>query len=516
MFKRCIVSVVLFLLVLSFACVSQAWQGRMGGMEDPYGLVQDESDFLIHPAKIANGQGIKLYGDYQFNYTGVLKWDNEVDIFSALTYIYPRDTSGDELRHKALVGAAFPLGFGRMGLFFTYDGMRGDYDGKDTCWDPVPSLYHDTYDLKSDLDNFAFRLLYGLPIGGGFKLGAEAQIAYSQEENKTLYNEDDLTSHVLDKNYPFGDITIYENLFPFMMPYDSSYWEALFKGSLDGKVGPLDLEFTLRGGFDFGGDNKYEWEEQDPIGTPVVGFGLKGDVTGWQIGGDLWLRYPLATDLTLPFLVRIDYQEKTRDGDGPGWGYAAGEYFDYKEQEKNLAITVGGGVDKELAKGAKIAAGIYYNYLQGDNALLLMEYPGGGFSLMYDSSDYPDSTEHQVMLRLAGELELSPAVTLRMGLAPFYGWVRQNFTYTYDAILPFTDHISSDCYHWGIGASFGGTIKFKPLALEPFINGGWQQLHIQGNGDRVTIPGGLADLLEMSTDKDEWFAGGGLSILFDL
>jgi hypothetical protein len=299
------------LLVLGLAGVAHAWQGRMGGMGDPYGLVQDESDFLIHPAKIVKGEGIKFYGGYQFTYTGVLKWDNEVDTFTpagVLTRSYPRDTSGDELRHEALVGSSFPLGPGRMGLFFTYDGMRGDYDGKDTVLDPVPLIYHDTYDLKSDLDNLAFRLLYGLPVGG-FKLGAEAHIAYRQEENKALYYTQTAGGGYNQwTNYIFGGIGPdivgigtggYNDLFPFMMPYNSSYWKALFKGSLDGKVGPFDLEFTLRGGFLFGGDNKYEFDYQRPIGTPDWRFDLKGDVTGWQIGGDLWLRYPLAKDTPL-------------------------------------------------------------------------------------------------------------------------------------------------------------------------------------------------------------------------
>ena len=45
---------------------------------------------------------------------------------------------------------------------------------------------------------------------------------------------------------------------------------------------------------------------------------MDGDVKGWNIGGDLWLRVPLAKDLSVPMLVKVDYQKKTRDGDGPG------------------------------------------------------------------------------------------------------------------------------------------------------------------------------------------------------
>jgi hypothetical protein len=519
----------LLILILSFSVLfigvpAYAWQGRMAGMGDPYGLVVDESDFLIHPAKIANGKGINFYGDYRFTYTGVLKWDNEVNIFTPAgvpSFNAPKETSGDELRHEALVGAAFPLGPGRMGLFFTYSGMRGDYDGKLNEWalpSPAPQ-YFDRYDLNSDLDNFALRLLYGLPLGG-FKLGGEVRFAYRQEKNKALYNEDfGGGSRWLYTNYPWGGIWAYENTFPLMLPYDSRYWEALFKGSLEGKVGPLDLEVTLRGGFLFGGGNKYKYELQAPIGTPVNSFDLKGDVTGWRIGGDLWLRYPLANGLSLPFLVRVDYQKKTRDGDGEGQLGYTGFSFEYKNQERNLGITVGGGLDKGLSKGARIAAGIYYNYLHGKNDIVFNDAlpPSvGGWEI--NDYNYPTSTEHQFMLRLAGEYEISPSITLRMGLAPFFGWVRQDFKFSQltSALTGYTDDVSTDGYHWGIGASLGGTIKFKPITLEPFINFGYQQLHLKGDGDSVDLSGALTNLYDMSKDRDEWSIGGGLSVLFDL
>ena len=521
--KAHLLILILSFLVLFIGVPAYGWQGRMAGTGDPYGLVVDESDFLIHPAKIANGKGINFYGGYRFTYTGVLKWDNEVNIFTLAgvpAFNFPKETSGDELRHEALVGAAFPLGPGRMGLFFTYSGMRGDYDGKLNEWylpSPGPT-YFDTYDLNSDLDNFALRLLYGLPLGG-FKLGGEVQFVYRKEKNKALYDEDyGGGSRWLWTNYPWGGIWDYENTFPLMLPYDSRYWEALFKGSLEGKVGPLDLEFTLRGGFLFGGGNKYKYECQSPIGNPAYRFDLKGDVTGWRIGGDLWARYPLANGLSLPFLVRVDYQEKTRDGDGPGQLGYNGFSFAYKNQEQGLGITVGGGLDKELPKGARIAAGIYYNYLQGKNDIVFNDVlpPSAGGWEINDYS-YPDSIEHQIMLRLAGEFELTPAVTLRMGLAPFYGWVKENFKSSWisSSGMGYTDDVPTDGYHWGIKASVGGTIKFKPITLEPFVNGGYQQLHLKGDGDRAGWGGVPSYLFEMSKDRNEWSIGGGFSIKFN-
>jgi hypothetical protein len=516
--KRILFLMILPVLVLALAGVSYGWQGRMGGMGDPFGLVEDESDFLIHPAKIAKGEGIKFYGDYRFTFTGETDWDDELDIFlptGTLINAFPRGTSERELRHEALMGSSFPLGPGRMGLFFQYSGKRGDYDGKQEEFFAPATFFHDKYDLQSDLDNFALRLLYGLPVGG-LKLGGEVQFAYRQEEQEIIFNEDFGAGVRWLWTNPFaGGLALsgWRDFFFFMLPYESRYWEALLKGSLEGKVGPLDLEFTLKGGFLFAGDNTYEYQRQTPIGTLADSSHLRGDVRGWRLGGDVWARYPLAQDLSLPFLVSIDFQEKTRDGDGPS--LASGSYS-YNSQERRLHLTIGGGLDKELSKVAKIAGGIYYNYLQGNNDIQFKQ-AAGGFA-DYNYTDFPSSFESQVMLKLAGEFELSPLVTLRMGLTPFIGWVREDYTFSFLAspAAGLTDDVSTDGLHWGIGASLGGTIKFKPITVEPFINYGWQQLHLKGNGDSVINTGVVTRFFEMNKDRDEWSIGGGFSVLFGL
>ena len=103
-----------------------------------------------------------------------------------------------------------------------------------------------------------------------------------------------------------------------------------------------------------------------------------------------------------------------------------------------------------------------------------------------------------------------------MGLAPFYGWVREEFTFTFSDPNPvWTDDISLDGYHWGIGASLGGTIKFNSITLEPFINGGWQQIKLDGDGERTLSSGVISNLWEMDKLRKEWSIGGGLSIKFN-
>jgi hypothetical protein len=503
---------ILTLVVLVSAGTSQGFQGRMGGMGDPYGLVSDESDFLIHPAKIVQGEGVRFYGGYRFTYTGVMNWDYILDQLTPAGFLvdyYHYDGSGQEYKHNALLGAGFPLGLGRMGVFFEYAGKRGDYDGNE---DRLLSSNWAAYDLTKDIDNFALRLLYALPIGG-FKLGGEAQFVYRQEENENWINQTDMSLGLL--NHPWGGRYVMLNLFPFMLPYDSAYWEALFKGSVGAAVGPLDVEFTLRGGFIFGGDNEYEYEHQDPVGNLLGGLNINGDVQGWRIGGDLWARYPLAKGLSIPFLVRVDYQTKSRDGDGAGYGSYAGYPYRYEHQEKNVRGEVGGGIDKKFGEGTRIAAGLYYNYLQGRDNLWIWGDEGVFGTSTYDYRDYPSHIEHQIVLRFAGEHELSPTVVLRMGLGFFYGWVEEDYEFTYMALgTIITDDIPLEGYHWGIGASLGGTVQFNSFTLEPFVNAGYQALNLDGNGDRVT-GGVITDLWEMDKMRREWYIGGGLSLLFD-
>ncbi len=498
--KSCLFFVIFGFLVFSLAGVSYGWQGRMAGMGDPYGLVADESDFLIHPAKIANGKGINFYGGYRFNYTGVTDWSYNLDRFNpagTLIGFYNYDTSGQEYKHNALLGAAFPLGMGRMGLFFEYAGKRGDYDGNE---DILGVSNYTDYDLKSKLDNFALRLLYGIPICG-FKLGGEFQLAYRKEENRNS-----IPGYL---NYLVGTTFAERNLTPFQLPYNSKYWEALLKGSLEGKVGPADVEFTLRGGFIFSGDNSL-------VLTQTTGFfDSSGDVKGWNIGGDFWLRYPLANDLSLPFLVRIDYQAKTRNGEGQGEGtFSPLLNYPYESKERSLHLEAGGGVNKDCGKGTKIAAGIYYNYLHGKYGIKLRENSGGSWR---DMDHFLPSNEHQVMIRLAGEYEISPSVTLRMGLAPFFGWVGEDYKFAdlNNSVSGNTDDIPLHGSHWGIGASIGGTVKFQRFSLEPFINAGYQKLNLNGDGERTSTSGAITNLWDMDKIKKEWSIGGGFSIKFN-
>jgi hypothetical protein len=303
---------------------SSAWQGRMAGMGDPYGLLEDKSDFLIHPALIADGKGVNYYGHFSFQYRDVSDWQydfklkpssirvqgNPVPGLGDLRLNGGYNGSGDEQFYDALAGVAFPLGLGRRGIFFNYKGKRGDYDGSGVFAGSLDALggisasVGTGYNMSSSMDSFAGKFIYGLPLGSSVKLGAELEIAYHTGENSTSQQ----LSSVLVNGASFKsllDLTdtngFLGTLSPFMFPYDSNYWEITPKLGLTGVSGPVKWGVTARGGAIFAGDN--EWKSgqlltvdlnQPPINAvnaPLfdVGhnFSLEGDVSGWKVGGFL-------------------------------------------------------------------------------------------------------------------------------------------------------------------------------------------------------------------------------------
>ena len=503
--KRIIISLLcLSVLVFALAGTSQAWQGRMGGAGDPYGLLPDESDFLIHPAKFAQEEGIKFYGHYRFTYTDVMDWDFDYTEIGGVVIFYNYDSSGHEYNHDGLLGAATPMGPGRFGIFFTYDGMRGDYDGDEFF--SFGSNFAE-YELTKDLDNFAVRLLYGLPVGG-MDIGMELGMAYRDEMQKTWLNLTDMS--IGTQNYIRSWTGPETSLLPLMIPYDSNYWELLWKAGMDMQLAPLTIDVGLRGGYIIISDNNYEYLGQAPVGANLADVDMDGDVAGWRIGSEIWVRVPGGSGMTLPFLFSIDYAEKKRDGDGIGAGLVdTGLVYDYTHKEQSLDLKAGGGIEKELGGTILVAAGLYYNYLQGSDDVSFIR---NDVPTISDNSEFPSYTEHRVIVRLAGEKEFSPAVALRMGLDFFYGWVQEDFEYTDGA---FFYAVSPNGYRWGIGGSLGGSVQFDSFTMEPFFNVGWQQYDLTGDG-ATTVGGVIVTTLDMDLSRNEWYIGGGCSFLYDL
>ena len=218
------------------------------------------------------------------------------------------------------------------------------------------------------------------------------------------------------------------------------------------------------------------------------------------------------------FLLKILYGKKTRDGDGEGSGsFFGGSLFDYKNKEKSFQVEAGGGPDKELLKGTRIAAGIYYKYIQDKYHFSITEDRGGSV-FFWNHNNYPDREEHQVILKLSGEREFTPMVTMRMGLNFFYGWIDEDYTlntFPRAGGNPHVNENSVDGYRWGLGASIGGTVKFQKFSLEPFLGASYQKGDVDGGGSQtLTVFPFTIREYEMDLLKKEWSIGGGLSIKF--
>ena len=492
----------MFFVVVTLAGTSYAWQGRMAGMGNPKGLIGDESDFLIHPAKIVSGQGIKYYLDYQFTYTDLIHWDSKLDWYDAGAlddYYHNNASSAQEYDHNSLVGAAFPLAKGRLGVFFTYDKQMGNFDGN-TNYEGEPGKF----DADSHLDNYALKFIYGLPLKS-MDLGLELGFAYRSEEQQESFQTNNLDLFTKNNVWPWEYFD--GGFFPFMIPYDSSYWELSWKAGVEKKLKTADIDWTVRGGYILSSDseNRYENTWEYSPGEHDYHADAKGDVRGYRIGSDLWIRRRVNDGLSLPFLVSVEYTKKDRDGDGYGTGfYDSGALYQYEHITRTFEVKAGGGIEKEVKGCGRVGAGLYYNYLQSRDDLWFDDYGN-----IYNNTRFPSDKEHRLVLNLTGEQEVSPDFTLRGGLDFFYGWVVSD---DYKCYLPDEDiaKISLDGRNWGLGASLGATKKFSVLTLEPFIKAGYREFDVNGHGSW-----GTGDYRgSMDKLKAEWFLGGGLSVLF--
>jgi len=411
----------------------------------------------------------------------------------------PFRTTGNERQHDALVGAAVPLGPGRLGLFFQYAGGYGDFEGHEL----IPNSYN-KYSFDDSNNAFTLRVLYGIPMGD-LKLGSEFQIGYQKAKNTDTFYSDN--GNQVFFNDIIGAHDPFLNTFPFQFPYDSKWWNMGFKTSLEGPLGPGKLSATARGGFIFGGDNHLDYRNILPTVPAVLeSIDFRGKVQGWNVGGDLWWRTPLQNGLSIPLLLRVDYDDK--EWDGQGFNVPFGNLpYRYRSNDKNFHVEVGGGLDNDFGNGNRISGGLYYNYLDGDRAY---------FYQLEDQktyhTDYPHQKEHRVSLKVAGEKEWCPSFTSRLGLNVFYGWVNEGYRFR-ESVVPFggtLEHISVDGSNWGATVSLGGTVKLSRFSIEPFVSGGYRMLDLHGeNGFRTT------DLvLSMDKLKEEWSIGGGFSIKY--
>ena len=486
---------VVSVLAVLLALPSWGWQGRMAGLGDAAGLVADESDFLIHPAAIATGKGFNAYGHYRLTYEKTKNWEYSA-IVPMMGRIYPFTADGRLWKHEGQLGAALGLGPGRLGVFFDYTTASGKYTGAEVYEGQFGPGY-ENFELENKLDNFALKAIYGLPVGP-VNVGAELGFAYVKEEQKNLMPTEMLI------NFPWGaeDKPVL-NLLPYMIPFDSKYWEANAKVSAAGKTGPVSYMFTLRGGLPFAADNEYVYSDlEDP-----ESFWAEGKVKGFNVAGNLWMRYAVSDNISLPFVVSTGFKKITRDGAGFS---SAPSTIEYEHEAKDIFVTVGGGAEMTPASGTRLAAGLYYNYLKSDQNMQFMDTFDPSEWYIDNYTNMPKTSEHRLTLRLLAEQELNSVLSLRGGLSAFYGLAKRDYSYyaMSDSDMYWPVDVSADGAHYGVNASLGASIKAGAVVLEPFINAGYAKLKTDGDGVTWFVP------TYVEANKTNWLAGGGLSVKF--
>jgi len=497
-----ILRIFLFIAALFFLLLPApgfAWDGRMAGAGDAYGLIEDESDFLIHPAAITPERNLNIYGTYRLTYDNVPQWDNIMCLPSE-NDDYTYKAKGHEWRHEGQAGMAFPLGTGRIGIFFEYLGKRAKYGVDETDW--AHSQNDHKFKLESEADNFNLRAIYGRPFGN-IKLGGEIQISHKDEENKNILDD---PSDYIQNYYKIASSPALD-LYKYMMPFRSDYYETLEKLSLEGELGTVKNIFTIKGGvtFPFASNNKFNYS--DSAGNEVS---MAGEVNSWNAGFDYWVRFPLNKDISLPFILGVWHKQIKRDGSG---SFGSGMDLSYRHQEENTGVTAGGGADLNLNSGARIAAGLYYDYSQKKQNMNTREISAGTTDI-YDYPEYPSKKENRITLKALTEINLSSGFTFLSGLNVFYGKMMNNFhsNLTRNAV-PRTDvESSANGYNCGANLSFGTVFKTGKINIEPFINAGFCKYKVNGDGyfDGVTVDTDTTN----KSEKTDWIIGGGLSIKY--
>jgi len=549
MFLRFVRLMVVAAMVVGLASgAAFAWQGRMAGMGDPYGLVADQSDFLIHPSFISDSRAQNIFADYRFTY-GSIDWDWSATLSRPTTIPLIGITidggggrwnadGGEKYKHDAGLGIITPLGQGMGGFFVNYKGTRSDFDGTSGMGGFIGANsagISTDFNMKSDTDDFTFKAIYGQPIGceGNLKWGAELSFSYHKEENR-LQNA--LTGITVNNAQVLPTTTLFQTndflgmLYPFMMPKDMEYWSFDGKTGIDGNLGPVKLGVTVRGGAFFSGDNT--WGYSDVFNSPEIPvslsnrFDLQGDVNGYRFGGDVWARYPLNTATSIPFSFRIDYMEKERTGNGNGvFTYVDNNTainnslvrYNSDGREESWNIEVGGGVDHMLSDRTKLAAGLYYNYINAKSALSLIgSYPNIPIYVELDYNEYPTVTEHLVRFKAAAEHKYSDTTSARAGLEVFGGPSEQVF-----AFLPGVSGAtlasnggSLSGTHWGIVGSIGATFKAYGWDIEPFVQAGYQSLSIEDSTGSLSVLNIPVLPWDLQQDRSEVIIAAGFSVRF--
>ena len=154
-----------------------------------------------------------------------------------------------------------------------------------------------------------------------------------------------------------------------------------------------------------------------------------------------------------------------------------------------------------------VGAGLYYNFSHTEEDIWFTDDSKSLLEVTDNNNNkFPLQNIHQFSSNIVGERVFSPSLTLRAGFDFVCGWEREDYKRTDSSN---TDDGFMDGYHWGIGASAGGTVRLQQCTFEPFVNGGFQSLDVNGDGDRTSS---AFNQFELDKDRTEWYVSGGFSV----
>ena len=477
---------------------------RTADMAKPYGLLDAETDFLVHPAAMMRVDKVRSYMSFGTVYEKTVEEDIAGDNWAGKDYT---ERGRHDWTAGASVGIVVPVDVGRMGFFVDYGGnlfSRGAYEQVNTTWNHSNWQYITSDSIQYDA--ITLKALYARPFTDGVVLGVEIDLANRREQSEFNF----LALH--DGYREWGTI-------------DSNSWRATLKGSLESMIGPSKLTTTISGGMILGEDGNIA--RYDPASVYHRDGTKAFDHTGHWIGLESWLRVPVSANITLPFLLRLDYQKEVREDRGQGVPSDKGMVGRYLTENSydRLDIEIGGGIEKRLDRGIKLAGGLYYEYIQSNAGFARDDFPPYISNIyQWHTRSFARRTDHRLTLRLAAERELFPTLTIRGGMAAFAGLPAERNGSTELHIdhsgkrhfyAPTFDSSAGSSRTLGIGGSLGMTWTTKAMVIEPYIHGGLYFDEVCGQVTESTdytywkdtaVPGPFR--------KYTWHTGAGLAVKF--
>lgn len=458
--KRFLFTVCLWLVLSATAALG--WTGRMSGMADPRGLVQDDSDFLAIPSLLAREQENRFVLSYAFGLSDVSSMDASIVTFP--WGAAEHRLHGDASSHTVQLGGIRTSEVGNFGIFLT----AGLEDATQRGSSQTALQTYDS-EVTRDLRNAVLNMYYARP-GQHADFGASLGVEYVDRFTKT---EQSGPKYVL--NYIWGGMFPVHMLNFFGLPEDSTAWKADGSLSMSRDFGHSELSLVLGGAALLSGESAYDFQENNLAGGVDYAASTYGDdMEGYSARAEVRYVSELQDGWSLPVLVRAEYSYWNTEGSGIGTGLLdAGMAYLTHFTRENLSVTAGAGFNREWGQSL-VAGGLYGSVSQSTDSAFVDQAGIGA-----DYSDHPRSNEYRITARLACETPISPRYTFNAGVSVYKGWIQGRYRH-YDGMV--VRDISLNGGTSGGLAAIGLAYSGENYDVETFLNVGYAGFSTTGDG----------------------------------